>query len=221
MKICVVIPVNNEALTIGRVVKALKEKGVFVLVIDDGSTDGSGGIAKKQGAVVIRKEQRNGKGFSLREGFKYALTEGFDGVITMDGDGQHAAEDLDKFLEEAKKNPVSVVTGNRMAEHKGMPLVRYLTNRFMSGLISWACKQPVPDTQCGYRYISCEILKQVELTSRDFEIETEILIQASRRGYKVISVPVQTIYGREESKIRPVKDTIRFLNYFFKAIRAK
>ena len=221
MKICIVIPIYNEAGAIGTVVESVKRKGLQVVVVDDGSNDGSGPIAQGKGAHVLRLEGRHGKGFALERGFEYAIEKGFDGVITMDGDGQHSSEDLIKFQDEAQRNPNTVINGNRIANAKNMPLVRYLTNRFMSSLISWACRQRVPDTQCGYRYIGCDVLKAINLVSTGFEIETEILIQASRKGFKILSVPIATIYGEEESKIHPFKDTIRFLKYFIKAVFEK
>ncbi|MCK5260152.1 MAG: hypothetical protein KAJ70_03740, partial [Candidatus Omnitrophica bacterium] len=117
-----------------------------------------------------------------------------------------------------EKNKLSVIVGNRMANAKGMPFVRYCTNHFMSRLISLACGQSIVDTQCGYRYIHCDILKAIDLISRDFEIETEILMKACQKGFKVRNVPIKTIYRNEESKINPFKDTIRFFTYFIKEI---
>lgn len=218
MKICILIPVYNESRTIGSLVQKLREKRLDVLVIDDGSNDNSALLAQSQGAKVIRHEKNKGKGESLKEGFAYALEKGYEGVLTMDGDGQHDVADIKNFLDEVKKNPVSVITGNRMTDPYGMPKVRYLTNRFMSRLISLACGQNVPDTQCGYKYIGCEVLKNIHLTSGDFEIETEILMKASKKKYKIVSVPIQTIYRDEESKINPFKDTLRFIVYFVREL---
>ena len=218
MNICVVIPANNESYTIGFLVESLSKKDFDVIVIDDGSMDETGVIAQGKGAIVIRHDKRKGKGCSLREGFKYALEHDYDAVITMDGDGQHDVGGVERFLIEAEKNKHSVIVGNRMANSKGMPFIRYCTNYFMSRLISFACGQLIADTQCGYRYINCDILKQIDLTSRDFEIETEILMKASQKGFKVLNVPIKTIYRSEESKINPFKDTIRFFAYFVKEI---
>lgn len=218
MNICVIIPANNEAQNIARIVGELRQKGFDAVVIDDGSTDGTGGIAHASGAFLIRLEQKNGKGFSLRQGFAFALKHNYDGVIMMDGDGQHAVTDMDRFLEVFRQHKVSIVVGNRMTEAKGMPFIRYCTNRFMSWLISLACRQKIPDTQCGYRYVSCDILRKIKLESNDFEIETEILMKTARQGFKIYSVPVKTIYRDEESKINPVKDTIRFIAYFLKEV---
>ena|SRR3989338_7445890 len=219
-KVCVLIPVLNEAQAIGAVVHSLRVQDFDVVVIDDGSTDDSGAIARQNGASVIRHDVKKGKGESLRDGFRYALERGYDGVITMDGDGQHDAADIGQFLRLIAKERPGMVVGNRMADPRGMPCVRYLTNRFMSFLISRACGQRIPDTQCGYRYIDSRVLREVPLACDDFEIETEMLMKSAKRGFRIDSVPVLTIYRNEESKINPWKDAIRFITYFFKEIRS-
>lgn len=218
MRDCVLIPIYNESKTIGSVVQLLKKKNCDVLIIDDGSTDRSGELAKARGAIVIRHEQRNGKGYSLRQGFRYILEQGYDGVITMDGDGQHDIEDLNAFLEIKRCQHADIVNGNRLVDPKGMPLIRRWTNHFMSFLISGVCKQKIPDTQCGFRYINRVVLENIDLTCNDFEIESEILIKACKNGYKVSSVPIKTIYMNEESNIRPLKDTFRFFSYLLKEL---
>ncbi len=220
MKICVVIPVYNESTAIGNLVHAVRAKNLDVLVIDDGSQDASGDLARKAGATVISHPQKCGKGFSLRDGFHYALSHGYDGVIAMDGDGQHVVEDLDPIIVKAKEYPHCLISGNRMANPKGMPLVRYCVNRIMSFAISKKCRQHVPDSQCGFRYIGAHVLKEMNLTSSDFEIESEMLIEASRAGFKIYSVPIQTIYCDEISKIHPVIDTVRFFKYLFRQARS-
>ncbi|MDP2653861.1 MAG: glycosyltransferase family 2 protein [Candidatus Omnitrophota bacterium] len=216
LKIGIIIPAHNESSAIGPLVSRIRRKDLDVIVVDDGSVDGSGDDARRNGAFVITNETRKGKGMSLQVGFQHCLRQGYAAVITMDGDGQHAVEDLDGFLEAARREPVIVVNGNRMADTRGMPLIRRWTNRFMSGLISAVCRQPIPDSQCGYRYIHREILEKLRLTSSDFEIESEVLIQASKMGYKVRSVPIRTIYSGEKSKIRPFRDTIRFFCYLLR-----
>jgi glycosyltransferase involved in cell wall biosynthesis len=221
MKICVLIPVHNEAQTIGQLVSGLKERSLDALVVDDGSSDGSGKIAQENGAFIIRNNKKMGKGVSLQRGFSYILKRDYEGIVTMDGDGQHDIGDIDKFVEKAGAYPNCVITGNRMSNTKGMPFIRYLTNHIMSGLISFICKQTVKDTQCGYRYIGCGILKGINLSCGDFEIETEILIKSSKKGFNIYSVPVKTIYRNEKSKIDPFKDTIRFFVYLSKELFSK
>lgn len=221
MKLCCIIPVHNEASAIGSLTQYLNKNNYPALVIDDGSTDGSGEIAMLEKARLIKHKERKGKGFSLREGFEDCLKRDYEGVVTLDGDGQHSVDDLENFVREAKKHPQSVIVGNRMDNTQYMPRIRIWTNQFMSFLISKACGQKIPDSQCGYRYIGREVLESIELASNGFEIESEILMKASKKGYKIYSIPVRTIYAGEESKIHPVRDTWRFVTYFVKELFSK
>ena len=218
MRICIIIPVHNEANTIGPLVQNVRKEFLDVLVIDDGSSDNSRLIAEGNGATVLYHPEKKGKGFSLKEGFGYALKENYDAVITIDGDGQHDPQDLQKFLTLAQTYPISIIQGNRMQNHGGMPQLLYWTNRFMSLVISWGCGGHIADTQCGFRYISCVILKEIHLQSNDFEIETEILMKACKKGFRVYSVPIKTIYRDEKSKISPFKDTVKFFGYFLREV---
>src|SRR4030042_429276 len=134
----------------------------------------------------------------------------------MDGDGQHCVHDLEKFLEKARRGAAFVV-GNRMHEPRGMPLVRIYTNVLMSWLISKIVHQKIPDTQCGFRLIKREVLENVSIKTKKFEIESEILIKAARRGYAIESIPVQSIYSKSQrSKINPFIDTLRFIKFIFR-----
>jgi glycosyltransferase involved in cell wall biosynthesis len=131
----------------------------------------------------------------------------------MDGDGQHAPEDLPGFLEAYRRSGARVVVGNRMADPKTMPLVRRLTNRFMSGLLSRRMGQHVPDTQNGYRLYGREVLPILLATvSEGFAAESEVLLDLSEAGESIASAPTRIIYGDERSKIRPVQDTIKFFS---------
>jgi glycosyltransferase involved in cell wall biosynthesis len=218
MSICILIPAHNEARAIGPLVENLKKLSLDVVVVDDGSADGTGDIARGKGADVITINPRGGKGNALQKGFAHIVAKGYDALIMMDGDGQHAVEDVPKFVEKYRLTNSSVINGNRMGDHKDMPLVRRLTNWFMSWLISLVCGQSVPDSQCGFRLISCVVFDNIKLTSTNFEIESEILIKASRKGYKIDSVPIKTIYEGEQSKIHPVKDTIRFIRFLLREL---
>jgi len=221
LKICILIPAHNEEKEIGRLVREVRAKGLDVLVVDDGSKDGTAAIARAQGAEVLKNDPRRGKGFSLKRGFDHAVGKGYDGVITMDGDGQHDTDDLARFLAAAQTTPRGVVNGTRMRDAGAMPLVRRLTNRFMSWMISAISGQRIEDSQCGYRYVSCDLLRQITLTSNDFEIETEVLLKSCKAGCSVISIPIKTIYRDEKSKINPVKDTCRFFAYLWRELRNK
>jgi len=195
--------------------------GYECVVIDDGSIDKTNEIASRAGAAVIQTGGRAGKGNALKLGFDHARRNGFDALITMDGDGQHSPSDISSFVTCYQNQQADIVTGNRMHNPKGMPLVRLVTNHFMSWLISLFCRQRIPDTQCGYRLIKTKVLDAIKLESSDFEIETEVLIKASKKGFKIASVNIQTIYSNEISKIQPVRDTFRFLAYLWRELWRK
>ena len=222
MSYCVVIPAFNEVKRIGDVVDSVKGIGHDCIVIDDGSSDNTGAVAAKHGALLLANAKNQGKGASLRKAFDFILkTTKYDGVIIIDGDGQHNVGDIEKFLQCAENEEVGMVVGNRMTHTKDMPFIRVATNNFMSGLLSLACRQKMPDTQCGFRCIKRSVLEAVELTTSNYEMESEILIKASRKGFKIVSVPIETIYSDEKSKIRPGKDTIRFFKMFFRLMLSR
>lgn len=216
MKTCIVIPTYNEAHVIGKLIREIRGQNLDVLVIDDGSKDNTSGIAVDNGATVLKNEENQGKGSSLIKGFNYALSHEYDAVITMDGDGQHLSEDLPYFIRLAKYSPNAIFIGNRMFKTKNMPLVRFLTNKFMSWFISCLAKQTIPDTQCGFRLLKKDVLKKLDLVTSKYETESEILIKSSRLGYKIESVPIKTVYLNEKSHINPFMDTLRFIRFVIK-----
>lgn len=211
MKTCVIIPTYNEAKEIARLIKEIRLQNLDVLVVDDGSSDNTSQIAQGSGAITLRNEKNQGKGASLIKGFNYALTYDYDAVITMDGDGQHLPEDIPFFLRLAKYSDSAIFIGNRMQKIKNMPIGRVITNTFMSWFLSCLAKQKIPDTQCGFRLIKKEALKNIKLATCKYETESEILIKGSRLGFKIESVPIKTIYLDEKSQINPFIDTLRFI----------
>jgi glycosyltransferase involved in cell wall biosynthesis len=216
LKICVIIPAYNESGHILNLIRDIKRYMVDILVVDDGSTDDTFSIAKDLGVQAMLNLNNQGKGASLIKGFKYALENGYDAVITMDADGQHLAQDIPLFIESAKALDTAIVLGNRMAHVEKMPFLRVATNKFMSWLISKISGQNIPDSQCGFRLIKKEVLKSIELKTFKFETESEVLIKASRMGFKIVSVPVKSIYANEKSRINPFVDTLRFLMFLLR-----
>lgn len=214
MKIWVVIPAYNEEQNLAGLLQKIKTRGLSVLAVDDGSIDNTYVVAKKWADVVLHNIKNLGKGISLRKAISYLFEENhFDYIITMDGDGQHDVTDLDTFLAEAHKGTPFVV-GNRMDNPIGMPHTRIITNRFMSWMISRIAKQHIPDTQCGFRMIKREVLEKIVISTKKYEIESEILIKAARGGFPIMSVPIKSIYSKNvRSKIRPVADTLRFIKF--------
>ena len=208
---CVVIPAFDAANTIGGLVQRIKPQGLGVVVVDDGSRDGTASLASEHGALVISHLRNQGKGSALRTGFEYALRSRYDGVVTLDGDGQHDPAEIAQLIKEGELQHAGIVVGNRMTNGAMMPRVRRWTNAVMSAIVSFVVHQRIPDSQCGFRFIRKEVLETVPLRAKRFEIETELLFAAAKRRWKIISVPVRSIYqAHHPSHIRPVRDAVRF-----------
>ncbi len=213
---CVVIPAYNTEGTIAELVKAIKTQQFTPVVVNDGSTDATPQKASDAGAIVLSQLSNHGKGTALRLGFKYALDEGFDGVVTLDGDGQHDPRDIPKLLIAGEKQHAGIVLGNRLENTEGMPSTRIWTNKTLSKVISNITKQDIPDSQCGMKMIRKEVLDVVNLLGERYETETELLIKASRKKWKIISVPIKTSYDpNQPSHIRPVRDSFRLFRILF------
>ena len=209
---CVIIPAFNAAQTIGLLVRQIKPQGLASVVVDDGSQDRTAAVASAEGALVISHLRNEGKGTALRTGFQYALRSAFDGVITMDSDGQHDPGEIPALIRAGEVQHAGVVLGNRMVNGNAMPRSRRVTNELMSSIISAVVHQAIPDSQCGFRFIRKEVLQAVPLRAQRFEIETELLLGAASRRWKIVSVPVRSIYPNgHRSHIRPVWDGLRFV----------
>jgi len=208
--VAALIPAYREEMHIGSVARRTMQHLDCVLVVDDGSTDGTASEARKSGAKVISHETNCGKGAAIKTGLKELLGYCIEYVLILDGDGQHLPEEIPDFLTAANQSHAPFLLGNRMGDSEKMPLVRKLTNRFMSSQISRVCRQTIPDTQCGFRMLRRDVISHMFCESNAYDYETEMLLIASREGFKIYPVPVSTVYSNEVSKIHPVKDTIRF-----------
>jgi glycosyltransferase involved in cell wall biosynthesis len=218
---CVVIPCLNEAAAIGALVQAAKKFVPCVIVVDDGSSDATADEAAKAGARTIRHSEPQGKGAALNRAFAAASRDcGFQWALAMDGDGQHSPEDIPAFLRWAGQVSVRMIVGNRMENASRMPWLRRGVNRWMSARLSRFCGVPLPDSQCGFRLIHLESWSHLQFSARNFEIESELLVRFAWAGLGVEFIPVQTLYAREQSKIRPAKDTIRWFRWWH-AIRTE
>jgi len=209
--IAAVIPAYNEEKHIGDVVRRTRQKLEDVLVVDDGSHDKTAERAREAGGEVIIHEQNQGKGETIKTGLRHWLDRQFDFVIILDADGQHRPEEIDRFVTAAlSPDKPRLILGSRMNDLSSMPLVRRLVNQWMSRQISTACGQEIPDTQCGFRMLHRQLIPELLGGAARFDYETEMLIVASRKGFKIASVPISTVYSDEVSSIHPVRDTVRF-----------
>lgn len=209
----VIIPCRNEARFIAPLVQEVRAQLPNVIVVNDASTDDTATMAASAGAEIISHSEPRGKGAALRTGWDSAQQRGFAWALCMDGDGQHAAADISKFLECAEQTGASLVVGNRMGEAHRMPRLRRAVNRWMSRKLSALAGQELPDSQCGFRLLRLAALERMELRATQFEIESEQLLAFIAVGERVEFVPVQVIYRAERSKIHPWRDTVRWFQW--------
>ena len=211
LKAAAIIPAYREEKHIGDVVRRTRQQLDHVLVVDDGSNDQTAQRAREAGAEVIVHSQNRGKGEAIKTGLRHWLDRQFTHVVVLDADGQHLPEEIDRFIAAAASAAEpSFFLGNRMNNLTGMPLIRRVVNRYMSRRISLLSAQQIPDTQCGFRMLDRQLIPQLLCGANRFDYETEMLIIASRKGYRIESVPITTVYSDEVSNIQPLRDAIRF-----------
>jgi glycosyltransferase involved in cell wall biosynthesis len=213
-RILALVPAYEEGPRIGAVVSGALGH-LPVLVVDDGSTDGTAAAAAAAGARVIRQVANQGKGAALRTGFRAALGEGVDAVVTLDADGQHDPAEIPRFLAAfgaagAEGPRPELIVGQR--DFSRMPPVRRLSNTIGTALLSLAVGRHIPDNQSGYRLLGRRLMAAT-LDSREtgFEFEIEMIAVCLREGWAPEWVPISTIYAGEPSHVRPVAHLRHFL----------
>ena len=216
-----VIPAYHDEKHIGDIVRRTGQQLDHVLVIDDGSNDGTAQRAREAGAKVIVHNQNRGKGEAIKTGLRHCLAREVTWVILLDSDGQHLPEEIERFLSAAASatQPMLFV-GNRMDNASAMPFIRRVVNRYMSRRISHLCGQRIPDTQCGFRMLHQQLIPELLGGGDRFDYDTEVLIIASRKRYRIEPVPITTVYSDQVSNIHPVRDAFRFfkLMWRYKAV---
>jgi glycosyltransferase involved in cell wall biosynthesis len=196
------IPAYNEANRIGAVIAGALSH-LPVLVVDDGSSDGTAARAEEYQVNVLRQQPNQGKGAALRAGFNWALAEGYEAVLTLDADGQHDPVEIPKFLRTYEQDNPDLIIGAR--DFSQIPLVRRFANTFGRWSFSWALGEPVRDNQSGYRLLSRRLMGAL-LDSREqgFEFEVDMIVECVQRGFQLEWVPIRTIYAGEKSHINPL-----------------
>jgi glycosyltransferase involved in cell wall biosynthesis len=208
----VVIPALNEERAIRAVAEDALKYCARVILIDDGSSDRTSEVIADLPVERLRHERPTGKASALLDGFRRALELRCDGVLTMDGDGQHAAADLPRLLAAASQYPGHIVIGARLLSRDAAPGKNRFGNQQADFWVSWACGQRVVDSQSGQRYYPRAVMElALKLPDAGFVFESEILIEAARHGIRTVSVPIEARYdeGRRASHFRPLRDVSR------------
>ncbi len=210
-KLAVVIPAYNESATIRDVAIRALSQCDNVIVVDDGSSDGTADCLARLNVRLIRHGTNLRKAAALWNGMRAAIDAGAHAVITLDGDGQHRPEDIPILVRAAEKHPGSIVIGSRLHQGDEIPRTRWRANRVANFWISWAAGYPIQDSQSGFRLYPAALLQELNLgtgASRGFVFESEILIEAANRGVQSVAVEISAIYsgGLRPSHFRPVAD---------------
>jgi len=210
----VVFPCFNEGASIAALVAAARRQFHRVLVVDDGSTDDTAARAQSAGAQLVPHAKNLGKGAALRTGLSQARQQGFAWAFTLDGDGQHAPDDMPAFLECAGQTGALLVVGNRMPNARAIPWLRRQVNRWMSRQLSWRAGRPLPDSQCGFRLIHLATWAALPLQTEHFEVESETLMAFLAAAHPVAFVPIRVISRGRSSHIHPVADALRWWRWW-------
>jgi glycosyltransferase involved in cell wall biosynthesis len=212
--VAVLIPAYDCAATIAAVVSGARRYVERVVVVDDGSTDDTAARAAAAGAELLRQPGNTGKGAALRAGMEWCAARGVGRVVTMDGDGQHLADQIPRLLEVSDRDPHALVIGARQVEPGQVSRARLFGNRFANRWVEIACGLAIPDTQSGFRIYPMPETLALGVRAGHFAFETEVLIRAARGGLLVRSVPVPAYYpppSVRTSHFRPFVDTVRIV----------
>lgn len=211
--ICVVIPTYNNVGTIIAVVAAVLKQCADIIVVNDGSTDGTAELLRRRTDITLVDLPRNcGKGYALKQGFREALRRGFAYAITLDGDGQHYAESIPAFLEANIAHPGCLIVGERRLDGVKRSRGSAFANRFSNFWFYVQTGCPLRDTQTGYRLYPLHKLHGLSLLTSRYEAELELLVFASWHGTRLRAIPVDVYYPPREERVthfRPVADFAR------------
>ena len=213
LKCCVLMPTYNNATTIGAVVQDVMQYSDDICVVNDGSTDNTLDVLSQFTGLKIYSYTKNqGKGWALRQGFKFAVQNGYDYAITIDSDGQHYAKDLPTMLSVLEENNDAIVIGARNMDQVSVPGKSNFGNKFSNFWFTLETGIDVPDTQSGYRLYPVKRLESMRFFTYKYEFEIEVLVRAAWNGIKVLAVPVSVYYPPAEERIshfRPFQDFSR------------
>jgi len=208
------VPAYQAAATIADVVAGARAKLGHVIVVDDGSIDGTAARAATAGAEVIRHPENAGKGAALTTGLRALAARGVARALTLDADGQHLPREIPVLLAASDAAPTAIVVGVRRKTGHAIRALNRFGNWIADRLLRLIAGQPLPDTQSGFRVYPVAATVALGVQGVRYDFETEVLLRAARRGMPLVGVPVDVYYppvAERVSHFRPGVDTIRII----------
>lgn len=215
IRLAVVIPAYRAAKTVTAVVSQAQHAApaAWIVVVDDGSDDGTVSAASAAGVEVVTLDGNGGKGAALAAGIEHVASRGASVIVTMDADGQHDPAELLKVATPVIEGRADLVLGAR-SRTPAMPLGRRFNNWLSATLVSRAAGYQVADAQTGFRAFTKQVAERVRPVQRHYDYELAFLLGALAAGFRIGSVPVTTIYDGAPSHFRTVTDTWRLARVF-------
>ena len=206
MKITVGIPAYNEEKNIAVIIQKLSEIADTIIVCNDGSSDNTGKIAEKMGAIVINHSQNLGYGGSIRSLFLKARELGSEMLVTLDSDGQHRISDVIPIIDPIRKNQADLVIGSRFLEdnQEDMPKYRKIGIKMITKLANCSLEESVSDSQSGFRAYGKNVLSEITPLEQGMGVSNEILLKSSKKGFKIAEVPIVVSYEGDTSTQHPI-----------------
>jgi glycosyltransferase involved in cell wall biosynthesis len=219
-KVCILIPAYNAQETLGSVLKKIEPLQMDTIVVNDGSSDETKRVALENEVQLLEHPLNLGKGAALRTGFQYLLQKDYQAVITLDADGQHDPSEIPSLLKIFQSVKPDILIASRAAEFGKMTFLRRFWNRLGVKAVARLCHSDITDSQSGFRLIRTRVLKEVNFSTSRFETELELLIKACKKGFSVLSVPIDTqkVDGTGSSHFRPVVDTWMVCKLFLRSL---
>jgi glycosyltransferase involved in cell wall biosynthesis len=188
----VVVPAYNEEKNISKIIAGIKKYSKNVIIVDDGSSDRTSGIAESKNATILRHVVNIGKGAALKTGCDFAVKQGAEVIVVMDADAQHNPHSIPRFVKSLKG--VDIVFGYRKP-NKAMPLVLKFGNWFINKVIKLLYNIKIKDSQCGYRAFTANAYKKIRWQATDYSMESEMIANAGKRKLKYREIPIETVYS--------------------------
>ena len=205
MRITIGIPAFNEEKNIAKIITQLKKITDSIIVCDDGSSDMTGEISEKLGAIVVKHEKNMGYGSAIKTIFQKASEINSDVLVTFDADGQHRIEDIQSVLEPIKNNGADIIIGSRfLSKSSNVPNYRKFGIKVITELTNASIKKKLTDSQSGFRAYNKQVLAEITPSEVGMGISTEILIKASNKNLRIGEVPISILYEGNTSTHNPI-----------------